>query len=29
MGSVSVCHADVVYLCLVFILWQFSMLRSA
>ena len=23
------CHADVVYLCLVCILWQFSMLRSA
>ena len=30
MGSVSVFrHADVVCLCLVCILWQFSMLRSA
>ena len=29
MGSVSVCHADVVCLCLVCILWQFSMLHSA
>ena len=30
MGSVSVCrHAAVVCLCLVCILWQFSMLRSA
>ena len=28
-ARVSVCHADVVCLCLVCILWQFSMLRSA
>ena len=29
MGSVSVRLADVVCLCLVCILWQFSVLRSA
>ena len=29
MGSASVSHADVVCLCLVFILWQFSMLLFA
>ena len=29
MGSVNVRHVDVVCLCLVCLLWQFSMLRSA
>ena len=28
-GSMSVCHADVVCLCIVCILWQFSILYSA
>ena len=28
MGSMSVCHAEVVCLCLVCILWQFSILHD-